>query len=85
MFGPSGDLGGVQRHYPFEVHDVGARDNGDPTDPDGGNTDAIIARLLREHPGMFGRDKPQSGNRRGRLAGKYPGTGPSGKPQNLAS
>jgi hypothetical protein len=49
------------------------------------STDEIIARLQREHPGVFGLDKPVSGNRKGRLASRYPGTGPSGKPQNIAS
>lgn len=83
-FDTPGDLGGVQRHFDFQVFDVGARDDGDPTD-ENASTDEIIARLQREHPGMFGRERPQSGNRRGRLAGRYPGTGPSGKPQNLAS
>jgi hypothetical protein len=34
---------------PFEVHEVGARDDGDPTDADGGRTAAIIARLQRKH------------------------------------
>jgi hypothetical protein len=71
VFSP-GDLGGVQRAYPFDIYDVGARDDGDPTDPDGGNTAAIIARLQKEHPGVFGLDKPQSGNRKGRLASPYP-------------
>lgn len=42
---------------PFEVHEVGARDDGDPTDADDGRTAAIIARLQREHPGEFGRQK----------------------------
>ncbi len=42
---------------PFEVHEIGARDDRDPTDADGGRTAAIIARLQREHPGEFGRQK----------------------------
>ena len=60
-------------------------DDGDPTDPDGGNTDAILARLAKEHPDLFGKDKAYGANRRGKRAGKYPGTGPSGKPQIVGS
>jgi hypothetical protein len=76
-FDTPNDLGGVQQHFPFPVHEVSRDDTESVTD-----IDAEINRYLAEHSGMFGRDKPQSGNRKGRLAGRYPGTGPSGKPQN---
>ena len=84
-FDTPNDLGGVQRYFDFQVYDVGARDDGDPTDPDGGNTDAIIARLQRDHNEYFSPSKTYGANTKGKLAGRYPGTGPSGKPQNLAS
>jgi hypothetical protein len=45
----------VRKAFDFEVHDVGARDDGDPTDPDGGRTARIIARLQADHPNEFGR------------------------------
>lgn len=39
-FDTPNDLGGVQKYFDFDVYDVGARDgDGDPTDPDGGDTD----------------------------------------------
>ena len=84
-FDTPNDLGGVHKYFDFDVYDVGARDDGDPTDPDGGDTDAIIARLQRDHNQYFSPSKTYGANRRGKLAGKYPGTGPSGKPQNIAS
>jgi hypothetical protein len=43
----------VNKHYPFEVYDVGARDDGDPSDPEGGNTASVIARLQAAHPEFF--------------------------------
>jgi len=70
----------VSRHFDFDIHDVGARDDGDPSDPEGADTASVIARLQANHPEFF-TEKPYGANRRGRLAGPYPGTGPSGKPQ----
>ena len=83
VFDTPNDLGGPQRHFPFVIYDVGARDDGDPTDPDGGNTAAIIARLQRDHNEYFSPSKAYGANTKGKRAGKYPGTGPSGKPQNV--
>jgi hypothetical protein len=59
------------------VHDTGS--SGDPSEHDERSHDEIV-RLLGVASGMFA-EKPISGNRKGKLAGKYPGTGPSGKPQ----
>ena len=36
-----------------EVHETGAWDDGDPADPEGGRTAAVVARLQKEHPGYF--------------------------------
>jgi hypothetical protein len=72
----------VNKHFDFQVYDVGARDDGDPSDPGGADTASVIARLQANHPEFF-QEKPYGANRRGKLAGKYPGTGPSGKPQTV--
>ena len=80
-FDGPGTVESVQQHYPFEVYDVGSHpEDGDPSDEDA-STDAIIARLRRGHPGVFGLDKPQSGNRKGRLAGPYPKPARAGSPR----
>jgi hypothetical protein len=39
---------------PFKVHDVGARDDGDPTD----EQLKEIARLVAQLPGQLGRERP---------------------------
>jgi len=80
-FDTPNDLGDMQKHFDFEVYDVGARDDGDPSDTDAAKE---IARVLKEHggTGLFDGGGAAYGNStRGKRAGKYPGTGPSGKPQ----
>jgi hypothetical protein len=73
----SGTTQDMVRHFDFDVDDVGARDDGDPTDD---RSHDEIVRLLAKAAGLFA-EKPISGNQKGKRAGKYPGTGPSGKPQ----
>jgi len=45
--------------------------------------DAEISRYLAAYRGYFGKEAPHGAVRKGPLAGKYPGTGPSGRPQNV--
>jgi hypothetical protein len=45
----------------FEIHDTGASQDGE-TDEDGGDTDAIVDRLMADHPAYFGQDKPYGAN-----------------------
>jgi hypothetical protein len=59
-----------------EVHEVSR----DDTEDDKRSTEEI-ARLLNDYPDLLSKESPSGANRRGRLAGPYPGSGPSGKPQ----
>jgi hypothetical protein len=79
-FDTPNDLGGPVKLFDFQVYDTGT--NRDPSESVS-DIDAEISRYLAEHAGMFGKEKPHSGNRKGKLAGRYPGTGPSGKPQTV--
>lgn len=82
VFDTPNDLGGPVRHFPFPIHDVGTRDD-DQTKP---SDDALaeVQRYLWIHKSMS-KPKAYGAVTKGKLAGKYPGTGPSGKPQNIAS
>lgn len=69
----------MQQHYPFPVHDTGSS-----RDPSQSVTDidSEISRYVAAYRGYFGRENPHGAVRKGRLAGKYPGTTAAGKPQN---
>ena len=76
------DLGDVQQHFPFPIHDTGTRDD-DQTKP----SDELLAEVQRYlwlHKSMS-KPKAYGANVTQKPPGKYPGTGPSGKPQNMAS
>lgn len=66
--------GPLQKHFDFEIHDVGSH-------PESGSPSVDVEREVARYLAQCS-EKPISGNRKGRLAGRYPGTGPSGKPQS---
>jgi len=66
--------GPLRAHFDFEIHDVG-------THPESGSPGVDVEREIARYLAQCS-ERPQSGNRKGRLAGRYPGTGPSGKPQS---
>ena len=80
VFDVPNDLGGPVQHFDFDIHDTGSsRDPSESvTDIDG-----EISRYLAAYRGYFGKENPHGSTRKGKLAGPYPGTGPSGKPQNV--
>lgn len=74
--------GPLKAHFDFEVHDVGTHpESGDPTDPDGGDTAAVIARLQKAHPEFFSPSKTYGANVTHKPSA-YRSPGPQGKPQN---
>lgn len=66
--------GPLEKHFDFEIHDVGSH-------PESGSPSVDVEREVARYLAQCS-EKPISGNRKGRLAGRYPGTGPSGKPQS---
>jgi hypothetical protein len=80
VFDVPNDLGGPVQHFGFDIHDVGS--SRDPAESVT-DIDAEISRYLAAYRGYFGKEAPHGAVRKGRLAGKYPGTGPSGRPQNV--
>ena len=38
---------------PVGIHDVGVRDDDDPSDPEGARTASVVARLQQDHPEFF--------------------------------
>jgi hypothetical protein len=72
----------VGKHFDFDIYDTGTVAD-DATRP----SDDLLAEVQRYvwlHKSMS-KPKAYGANTPGKLAGKYPGTGPSGKPQTTAA
>ena len=79
-FDTPNDLGGPQKYFDFDVYDTGTVQD-DQTKP----SDELLSEVQRYlwiHESMS-KPKAYGSVRKGKLAGRYPGTGPSGKPQNV--